>query len=83
MIVAITPRQWSGLVQALAIGTAVTALEKTTGVSFAMEGARYIHRETLFQLVEAAVRRGDPRILAPRSTPPVFAGRVIKHSPGP
>jgi len=56
MIVAITPRQWSGLVQALAIGAAVTALEKTTGVSFAIEGARYIHRETLFQIVEAAVR---------------------------
>ena len=56
MIVAITPRQWSGLVQALAIGTAVTALEKTTGVSFAIEGARYIHRETLFQIVEAVVR---------------------------
>jgi 2-methylfumaryl-CoA isomerase len=56
MIVAITPRQWSGLVQALAIGTAVTALEKTTGVSFAIEGARYIHREALFQVVEAAVR---------------------------
>jgi 2-methylfumaryl-CoA isomerase len=56
MIVAITPRQWSGLVQALAIGTAVTALEKTIGVSFASEGARYIHREALFQIVEAAVR---------------------------
>jgi 2-methylfumaryl-CoA isomerase len=55
MIVAITPRQWSGLVKALGIAAAVAALEAKSGVSFVNEGARYIHRASLFPLVEAAV----------------------------
>jgi 2-methylfumaryl-CoA isomerase len=55
MIVAITPRQWTGLVKALGIAAAVAELEAKSGVSFAGEGARYVHRASLLALVEAAV----------------------------
>jgi 2-methylfumaryl-CoA isomerase len=55
MIVAITPRQWQGLVKVLGIGEAVATLEADAQVSFADEGARYTHRASLFPLVEAAV----------------------------
>ncbi len=55
ILVAITARQWSGLVRALNLREAVAALEAGAGVSFAEEGARFIHREALFQLVQTAV----------------------------
>jgi 2-methylfumaryl-CoA isomerase len=56
MIVAITKRQWSGLMAALDIADAVHQIEQQGGVDFAAdEGARFVHRETLFALVEEAV----------------------------
>ena len=56
MIVAITARQWSGLLDALRIAEDVAAVEAARGVSFAAdEGLRYLHRDALFPLVEAAV----------------------------
>lgn len=56
MIVAITKRQWSGLITALEIGQEVDVLQKRVGVDFAAdEGARFVHREALFALVEKAV----------------------------
>jgi 2-methylfumaryl-CoA isomerase len=56
MLVAITPRQWSGLLAALGIGEAVAGLESELGVSFARdEGVRFRHRQRLFPLVEAAM----------------------------
>jgi 2-methylfumaryl-CoA isomerase len=56
MIVAITARQWSGLLDALGIVDGVAAVEAARGVSFAAdEGLRYLHRDALFPLVEAAV----------------------------
>src|SRR5207302_273972 len=56
MIMAITPPQWSALVQVLEIGAEVAAVEAEQGVSFARdEGLRFLHRETLFPLVEARV----------------------------
>jgi 2-methylfumaryl-CoA isomerase len=56
MIVAITPRQWTGLLKALDIAEAMTALETEVGVSFnADEGARFTHRARVNALVEAAV----------------------------
>jgi 2-methylfumaryl-CoA isomerase len=56
MIVAITERQWTGLVGALGLGADVAALETELGVSFnADEGARFRHRDRLFPLVERAV----------------------------
>ncbi len=56
MIMAITPRQWSGLVAVLGIGAEVAAIESQRGVSFAKdEGVRFDHRDALFPLVEQRV----------------------------
>lgn len=56
MIMAITPRQWAGLVEVLDIATEVAAVEAARGVSFAKdEGVRFEHRDALFPLVEARV----------------------------
>jgi len=56
MIVALTPHQWSGLLQALAIGDEVAAIERERGVSFARdEGLRFEHRDALVPLVSARV----------------------------
>jgi len=56
MVVAITPRQWTGLVAALGLGERVGSLEKELGVSFARdEGARFEHRHRLAPLVQTAV----------------------------
>ena len=58
MVVAITPRQWTGLVTALGLGDAVSAIEAALGVSFKQdEGLRFQHRELLTPLVEAAIAR--------------------------
>lgn len=57
MLLAITPRQWTGMVEVLGIGAEVAAIEQARGVSFASdEGVRYDHRDALFPLVEARVR---------------------------
>jgi 2-methylfumaryl-CoA isomerase len=56
MVVAITPKQWSGLVDVLGIADAVAAIEGEAGVRFARdEGARFTHRARLFPLFEAAM----------------------------
>lgn len=56
MIMAITPRQWAGLVKVLDIGAEVSAIESARGVSFASdEGLRFEHRDALFSLVESRV----------------------------
>jgi 2-methylfumaryl-CoA isomerase len=56
MLVAITPKQWAGLLRALGIAEAVAALETELGVSFARdEGLRFAHRHRLFPLVEAGI----------------------------
>jgi 2-methylfumaryl-CoA isomerase len=55
MVVAITPRQWSGLVTLLGLEAAVAVLEAELGVSFARdEGIRFQHRSRLIPLFEAA-----------------------------
>lgn len=66
MILAITPRQWAGLVDVLGIGRQVTALEQECQTSFARdEGERFRHREPLFRIVEAAVAARPLAELAP------------------
>lgn len=56
MIMAITPRQWTGLIEVLGIAAEVAAIEAARGVSFARdEGVRFEHRDALFPLVEAKV----------------------------
>jgi 2-methylfumaryl-CoA isomerase len=60
MMVAITARQWRGLLQTLGIGEAVAAVEGQVGVSFAEdEGLRFEHRDRLFPLFEQAFATRD------------------------
>ena len=65
MIVVVTPRQWSNLVSALALGDAVSAIESAHGISFAKDdGLRFEHRDVLFPLFEAAIGARDHAELA-------------------
>lgn len=58
MIVAITRRQWAGLISALEITREIAALEKSLGLSFARdEGLRFAHRDQIYPVVEKAVAR--------------------------
>jgi len=53
MIVALTPRQWKGLVRGLSAESQIAALEAELGVSFtADEGARFEHRERVERIFE-------------------------------
>lgn len=55
IVVAITPRQWTGLLNTLDLNDAVAAIEEQVGANFARdEGARFIHRARLFPLFETA-----------------------------
>jgi 2-methylfumaryl-CoA isomerase len=56
MVVAITRRQWTGLVASLQLHEAVESLQSALQVSFERdEGQRFTHREALFPLVERAI----------------------------
>ena len=56
MIMAITPKQWTGLVKVLNIASEIAAIEAERGVTFAKdEGERFTHRDALFPLVETRV----------------------------
>jgi 2-methylfumaryl-CoA isomerase len=55
IVVAITARQWTGLVDTFGIGAEVAALEAALGVSFLKEGDRFQHRAALFALVQAKI----------------------------
>jgi 2-methylfumaryl-CoA isomerase len=58
MVVAITPRQWTGLVKVLGLEAEVAALEHERGVSFAKdEGIRFDHSDVLMPLIERAVKQ--------------------------
>ena len=66
MIVAITPRQWTGLLAALGLESAVASLETELGVSFARdEGVRFEHRGRLLPLFEAAFAGRSAQDLGP------------------
>lgn len=66
IVVAITPRQWSGLLATLDLTAAVAAIEAELGVSFARdEGLRFVHRARLFPLFEAAFAARDSSVLKP------------------
>lgn len=66
MVVAITPRQWTGLVSVLGLGPEVAALEAELAVSFAKdEGVRFQHRDRLTPLFEAAFARRTAADLMP------------------
>ncbi len=56
MIVAITARQWTGLIDALDVRAPIADVESRLGVSFAQdEGARFTHRDILNPIVAHAV----------------------------
>ena len=56
MIMAITAKQWIGLVKVLNIASEVAAIEQERGITLTKdEGERFIHRDVLFPLVEAKV----------------------------
>ena len=56
MVVAITPRQWTGLLKVLGLESDVAALEQERGVSFAKdEGVRFDHRDRLMPMIAAAI----------------------------
>ena len=56
MIVAITPRQWTGLIAVLGLEASVAALEAELGVGLAAdEGVRFQHRDRLNPMLEAAI----------------------------
>lgn len=60
MVMAITPRQWAGLVKVLDIAPEIAAVEAESCVTFDRdEGARFQHRDTLFPLVEAKIAQWD------------------------
>jgi len=66
MLVAITPRQWKGLQEALGVTAEITRLEDELGVSFAADdGLRFVHRARLFPIFERAFARRDLAGLAP------------------
>lgn len=65
MIVVVTHRQWANLLDTLGLTAAVGAIEAARGVAFARDdGARYMHRDALFPLFEAAVSARDHADLA-------------------
>ena len=56
MVVAITPKQWSGLLEALQAQSAIAEVETSLKTSFARdEGLRFIHRDALFPIFERAI----------------------------
>ncbi|MEZ5710404.1 MAG: CoA transferase [Blastomonas sp.] len=60
MVMAITPRQWTGLVKVLGIEAEINAIEAERGVSFdSDEGVRFEHRDALFPLVGERVGQRD------------------------
>jgi len=67
MVVAITPRQWTGLIEVLGVGEAVAAVEAARGVDFRKdEGVRYAHADALMPIFEAGFARADAADLLPR-----------------
>ena len=64
MIVAITSKQWSALLEALDLRFAVAELETGLGTNFGDEGARYVHREQLTALVASRTESLPMRGLA-------------------
>jgi 2-methylfumaryl-CoA isomerase len=65
MIVAITARQWSVLVEVLGLKEAIASIETQCGVNFKSdEGARFVHRSLLNPLFEAAIGERNAAELA-------------------
>ena len=59
MLVAITPKQWQGLVAATGAASAVQEIERRRGLDLAREGDRFRARGDLFPLLEAWIGGRD------------------------
>ena len=69
MVAVLTAKQWTAMVAALGIGEEISALEAETGAAFAhSDHNRFVHREALFAIVQAAAEREDYSTLAERLT---------------
>jgi len=67
MVVAITPRQWTGLIEVLGVGDAGAAVEAARGVDFRKdEGVRFAHSDALMPIFEAGFVRAAAADLIPR-----------------
>ncbi len=67
MLIALSPRQWTGLLTSLGIEAEIAAIEAETGVSFAKdEGLRFEYRAKINPVVERAVAAETLGALAPR-----------------
>jgi 2-methylfumaryl-CoA isomerase len=55
MIVALTPKQWRGLIEALDINAEIIALQERLGLDLALEGNRFRAREDIAALVDASI----------------------------
>lgn len=53
IVIAISPKQWRSLLEAVDITDRVAEIEAELGVDFGDEGARFEHRDRLFALVES------------------------------
>jgi 2-methylfumaryl-CoA isomerase len=73
MLVAVTRRQWTALVDALGLKEEMARLEQELGADFAGdEGARFIHRGPVFDLIAGAIGKLTMAGLAQR-----FAGTAV------
>ncbi|MEO9899315.1 CoA transferase [Nisaea sp.] len=67
MLVALSPRQWTGLLASLGIEAEIAAIEAETGINFSKdEGLRFEYREKINPIVERAVAAETLDALAPR-----------------
>ncbi|MDE2560824.1 MAG: CoA transferase [Sphingomonadales bacterium] len=66
MVAALTPKQWTGLVEAFGVGDGIAALEQALGVKFDNDHDRFVHRESLFTLFQRAADSLDYETLAAR-----------------
>jgi len=65
MVIALTPRQWKGLVDVLGLADEIAIIERKHGVSFALdEGVRFNHRDELGPLVAREVAKRNSSELA-------------------
>ena len=64
IVMAISPRQWAGLVKVLKIEADIAAIEKQRHVSFDYdEGVRFEHRDVLYPLVTAKIVKWESAAL--------------------
>lgn len=59
MVLALTARQWASLGEATGLTPDFSVLESRVGADFRLEGDRWIHRKSLFALLEAWAARHD------------------------